>query len=241
MTTEGGAFETLLEIQERDTAADRLRHRRATLPERAELSSLEDRLAALEIRLAAARARHAAVAQRQTTLEAEAAAVHRRIGEIDRRLYSGTVSASRELQAMSAEIDSLKALCASVEDDALAAMEEAEPLAEEVSKLEAEGASLRSEADRVRATIAEAESAIDAEVAAQEQVKAGMVGSVPVELLARYERLRAQLGGIGAARLVGSSCSGCHLTLPMSELARIKKRPRDELVFCDQCGRILVR
>jgi predicted nucleic acid-binding Zn-ribbon protein len=227
------AFEVVLEIQESDMAADRLRHRRETLAERAELASVEERLEALESRLAAARARHAVVAERQAKLEAEAAALDRRIGEIDRRLYSGTVSASRELLAMSAEIDSLRGLCTSVENDALAAMEEAEPLAAR--------AALGAEADRLRAAIVEAESVIDDEVAAQERVKAGMVGSVPVELLARYERLRAQLGGIGAARLVGSSCSGCHLTLPMSELARIKKRPLDELVFCDQCGRILVR
>ena len=36
------------------------------------------------------------------------AAVERRITEVDRRLYSGEVSASRELQAMAAEIEALK-------------------------------------------------------------------------------------------------------------------------------------
>lgn len=222
-------------------AADRLRHRRATLVERRELTTVEERQEAVQSRLAAARARHAVVAERQDRLEAEAAALDRRIGEIDRRLYSGTVSASRELQAMSAEIDSLKALRSLVESDALAAMEEADPLAEQVSELEAEGAALDGDAERLRVALAEAEAAIDAEVAVQEQAKEGMAGSVPAELLDTYEQLRAKLGGVGAARLVGSSCSGCHLTLPMSELARIKKKPPDELVLCDQCGRILVR
>ena len=49
------------------------------------------------------------------------------------------------------------------------------------------------------------------------------------------------LGGVGAARLVGPSCTGCHLTLPAQELDRIRREPPDALVFCDQCGRILVR
>lgn len=235
------AFETLLEIQEIDTAADRLRHRRATLAERAELEALEQQVAAIEARLVAARARHAVVAERQAKLEAEVAALDRRIGEVDRRLYSGTVSASRELLAMSAEIESMKALRSSLENDALAAMEEAEPLADDVAGLEAQRAAVGDDADRLRDAIAEAEAVIDADVAAQEELKAGMVGTVPAPLMASYEQLRAKLGGIGAARLVGSSCAGCHLTLPMSELARIKRQPRDELVFCDQCGRILVR
>jgi predicted nucleic acid-binding Zn-ribbon protein len=46
---------------------------------------------------------------------------------------------------------------------------------------------------------------------------------------------------VGAARVVGSSCGGCHLTLPATELDRIRRAEPDALVTCDQCGRILVR
>jgi predicted nucleic acid-binding Zn-ribbon protein len=235
------AFETLLEIQERDTAADRLRRRRATLPERSELAALDEQRAALDTRLVAARARRGLVADHQAKLEDEVASLDRRIGDLDRRLYSGEISASRDLQAMAAEIESLKALRSLVENDALAAIEEAEPLAQEVAGLEAERADLDGRAELLRRGIAEAEAAIDADVAAEEHAKAQMTGAVPADLLSTYERLRAKFGGVGAARLVGNSCSGCHLTLPMSELARIKKQPPDELVLCDQCGRILVR
>ncbi|HEX2064156.1 MAG TPA: C4-type zinc ribbon domain-containing protein, partial [Acidimicrobiales bacterium] len=107
--------------------------------------------------------------------------------------------------------------------------------------LEEKRSALVAEAARVREVIAEAEAAIDADVAGEEEAKAELARAVPPELLRTYEGLREKMGGIGAARLVGSSCSGCHLTLPMSELARIKKEPPDALVLCDQCGRILVR
>ena len=39
---------------------------------------------------------------------------------------------------------------------------------------------------------------------------------------------------------VTTSCSGCHLTLPATEIDRIKKAPPDAFFTCDQCGRILV-
>jgi len=68
-----------------------------------------------------------------------------------------------------------------------------------------------------------------------------VAAQVPAELLARYERLRAKLAGTGAARLVGESCGGCHLTLPAMEVDRIRRAPPDEVLTCDQCGRILVR
>ena len=78
-------------------------------------------------------------------------------------------------------------------------------------------------------------------MATLEGERGGLAAGIPDDLHATYDRLRAKLGGIGAAKLVGGSCSGCHLTLPAQERARIKAAPPDELVFCDQCGRILVR
>ena len=235
------SLEVLLEVQERDTAADRLRHRRTTLPERAELASVEGRIGALDARLVQARGRREAAGARQDRLEAEVQALDQRIREIERRLYSGTVSASRELQAMAGEVDALKARRSSIEDEGLAALEEAEPLVAEVASLEAERQALVEETDRLKAAIAEAEAAIDAEVAVELEARNGKAAALSGELLETYERLRKELGGVGAARLVGNSCSGCHLVLPMSELARLRREPADVVVLCDQCGRILVR
>jgi predicted nucleic acid-binding Zn-ribbon protein len=234
-------LETLLQVQERDTAIDRLRHRRATLPERSALSVLDDRVAGLEARITEITARSEAVAARQSQLESEVGILEARIKEIERRLYSGTVSASRELQAMSAEVASLKRRRSSVEDEVLVAMEEGEPLSRQLETLDAERDQLDAESEGLRAVLVEAEVTIDAEITTESTARAAAADAVPPELILTYERLRARLDGVGAARLVGSSCSGCHLVLPSAELARVKKEPPDALVFCDQCGRILVR
>ena len=44
----------------------------------------------------------------------------------------------------------------------------------------------------------------------------------------------------GVARLVGSTCQGCHLTIPATEVDRIRRQPAGTLAFCDNCGAILV-
>ncbi|MDQ3681388.1 MAG: C4-type zinc ribbon domain-containing protein [Actinomycetota bacterium] len=234
-------LQSLIRVQERDTATDRLRYRRANLPERSLLSGLERRLADLEARLTDVRARRDAVGARQSRLEEEVRSLDARVQEIDRRLYSGTVTASRELQAMSAEVSAIKARRSAVEDAVLEAMEEHEPLALELASLERQRAELVGESEHLRATLAESEVAIDAEIAAEEDARADAAQSVASDLLSTYEGLRSRLGGVGASRLVGSSCSGCHLVLPAAEVARVKREPPDALVFCDQCGRILVR
>ena len=234
-------LETLMKVQERDTTIDRLRHRRAALPERSALSVLEQRVADLEARITEITARSEAVGARQSQLESEVGALEARIKEIERRLYSGTVSASRELQAMSAEVASLKRRRSSVEDEVLVAMEEGEPLSRQLGTLDAERNQLDAESEGLRAVLVEAEVTIDAEITTESTARAAAADAVPPELILTYEGLRARLDGIGAARLVGSSCSGCHLVLPSAEVARVKREPPDALVFCDQCGRILVR
>jgi predicted nucleic acid-binding Zn-ribbon protein len=65
--------------------------------------------------------------------------------------------------------------------------------------------------------------------------------SVPASLLAEYEPLRHRLGGVAIAKLEGGSCKGCHLKLSNFELDRIRALPTDEVVHCEECGRILVR
>ena len=228
-------------MQEHDTAADRLRHRRRTLPELAELAGVEEALAVLEQARAEASGRRDEVARRQRALEDELASTEAKIGQIEKRMYSGVVSAPRELQAMQADVESLRRRRSTLEDGVLEAMGEHEPLDEEVSTLDRERERLDQEGARLRAAVAETQVAIDAELAAEERGRADAAAGVPEDLMGRYERLRTRLDGIGAAPLVGGRCGGCHLSLPATEVDRIRREPPDALITCEQCGRILVR
>ncbi|HEX2274936.1 MAG TPA: C4-type zinc ribbon domain-containing protein [Acidimicrobiales bacterium] len=234
-------FQQLLRVQEHDTAADRLRHRKATLPALAELAAVEKSLAEVEPALEEASARRAAVAREQRRLEDELAATEARIADLERRLYSGVVSAPRELQAMQADVESLRRRRSALEDDVLETMTDREPLDAEVAELEADRARLDAEGSRLRGLLAEAQAGIDAELAGEEARRAEAAAGLPADLTALYERLRARHGGVGAAPLVGARCGGCHLTLPATEIDRIRREPPEALVTCDQCGRILVR
>jgi predicted nucleic acid-binding Zn-ribbon protein len=93
-------FEALLAVQDLDTALDQHAHRRARTPERAELAALDGQLASVDQRLADSAARRDEVAGREARLEAELAATEARIAEVNKRLYGGTVSATRELFEM---------------------------------------------------------------------------------------------------------------------------------------------
>lgn len=234
-------FHQLLRVQEHDTTADRLRHRRQTLPELAELARVEESLAGVESALSDASGRLATLAREQRRLEDDLASTEARITHLERRLYSGVVSAPRDLQAMQSDLESLRRRRSTLEDEVLDVMGEREPVDEEVAALTAERARLEGDGARLRGLVAEAQAGIDAELAAEEVRRAEAVVGVPADITALYERLRAKYGGVGAAPLMGARCGGCHLSLPATEIDRIRREPPDALVSCDQCGRILVR
>lgn len=235
------ALETLLEVQDHDTRIDQLRHRKQTLPEKADLADLRKRRAAIEAARSDVVARRDEVAERQAKAEADIAAAEKRINEIDERMRSGAVTASRDLQAMQGEIDTIKERISTLEDAGLEAMEEREPLDAEVDGFDAQLAAIDEQAADLQARIASAEADIDAELATEQAARDSVASEVPADLSKAYEALRTRLGGIGAARLDGNRCSGCHLTLPATELDRIRHMDADALVHCEQCGRILVR
>jgi predicted nucleic acid-binding Zn-ribbon protein len=235
------SFEALLAVQDLDTTLDQHRRRRSGLPERGELAAIDTWMASVDQRLAEASSRRDEVAARQDTLEQELAATVARKSDISKRLYGGTVSATRDLQAMAAEVESLAGRASDLEDRVFALMEEREPLEAEVAVIEGEKGRLGAKRAGVQERIDAAEAEIDAEIQLDNDRRAEAAAGVPADLMATYEQLRTRLGGVGAARLVGPSCTGCHLVLPSTELDRLRKGPPDALVFCDQCGRILVR
>ena len=178
---------------------------------------------------------------RQATLEQQIDASRARRVELEKKMYGGQESDARALGAMNDEVRQLARHISELEDRELEVMEALEPLDAALSAVDGERAVLDQDTARLLGAIAEAERALDADIAAQAGARAVVAATLPGPLLTRYEKLRTRLGGTGAARLSGGSCGGCHLALPAMEVDRIRKAPPDAVITCDQCGRILVR
>ena len=238
---DASVLERLLEVQAHDTTIDQLRHRRSHLPQRAELERLGTAIAAVEGQLVPVHQRLDGLGRSQRRLEDEVAGLEAKASEAERKLGSGAVTAPRELQAMQESVESLRRRARSLEDELLEIMEESETVTARSDELTAERDRLDAEAGGLRAALAEAEVAIDGDLEREQSARADQASEVPAELLATYEKLRDRLDGIGVARLDGNRCTGCHLSLPATEIDQIKRQPPDAVVRHEECGRILVR
>jgi uncharacterized protein len=233
-------LEHLLGVQAHDLALDRLRHRRETLPERTALDAARRRLVVVGSDLAELTTRRDTVRAEEKRLDDEAQALGARAAEADQKLYSGTVTSPRELQAMQADVEMLKRHRTDLEDRELDVMEEREALDAQITAREDEEKRERDLTARLASAIAHAEAEIDAEAAREHAARAELAASVSDALLRDYERRRAQNRGAGAARLVGTTCQACHLTIPSTEAERIRRSAGESPAYCDNCGAILV-
>lgn len=236
-----GSLDDLLTVQEHDSAIDRLRARRERLPERQQLGEHQAAAGSLDSQLAVIQGQRDGVVREERQLDDNVSALATRIKEVEEELYSNRVMNPRELQALQADIEQLRRQRNSLEDQELDAMERREGLDGEVAQLEEKLSGVRTELDRLASTVTQQEHEIGAELDTERSSRDEAAARVPPELLETYEAIRARNDGVGAARLVGGTCQGCHLALPAVEVDRIKRLPADEVVRCDQCGAILVR
>ncbi len=234
------ALQDLLAVQDLDLALDQLRHRRAHLPERQELARIDGEARGLQGHFGELDAARVGLADRQAKAEAELASTEERSGLISKRMYGGQVSASKDLQAMSAELEQLKARSSALEDAVLEVLEALEPLDAQAAEVRAGLERLAGERAEVASRLAGTEGQIDSEIADAAGRRDEAAARVPEPLLATYERLRTRLGGVGVARLVGNHCDGCHLALSAAELDQVRHLPEGEVYTCEQCSRILV-
>jgi predicted nucleic acid-binding Zn-ribbon protein len=233
-------LDTLLELQARDTAIDRLRHRRDTIPERGSLDEVRTDLTAVEKQLADASERRDEVVSEERKLDDEAGSLETKAIEVERTMYSGEVTSPRELQMMQADVDQLRRHRGSLEDRELEVMERREALDADVGELETRARELQADAARLESVLSAAEAEIDEELAGERAARDTLAATVDGALLDDYERCRERARGVGAARLNGTTCQGCHLSIPSVEAERIRKSPPGTVAHCDNCGCVLV-
>ncbi len=157
------------------------------------------------------------------------------------RLDSGAVTSPKDLESLQREITSLAKRQGDLEDIVLEVMERRESAQERVTELTARVSAVQAKADDATARRDAATKELDEEAATVTKERELVAGSVPADLLKLYDKLRAQSGGVGAARLYQRRCEGCRLELNITEVNDVKAASPEAVLRCENCHRILVR
>ncbi|WP_432250963.1 zinc ribbon domain-containing protein [Streptomyces sanyensis] len=231
----------LLDVQALDVRLAQLAHKRASLPEHAELESLNKDLAQLRDLLVAAQTEESDTAREQTKAEQDVDQVRQRAARDQQRLDSGAVSSPKDLENLQREIVSLARRQGDLEDIVLEVMERREAAQERAGELTGRVGSVQAKVDDATERRDAAQRELDDEAASATKEREVVAASVPADLMKLYEKLRVQQGGVGAARLFQRRCEGCRLELNITELNEVRAAAPDAVLRCENCRRILVR
>lgn len=231
----------LLRLQDIDLALDQQDFRRTNLPQHAQLVELATRIDAAERDSVQWATRAGDLTRQVRRVEGDVEQVRARVQRDRALLDSGSITSGKQLTDLEREVGSLNRRISDLEDDQLAVMEELEDAIGQSDAAAAELEALRTEEAAVTASRDQAIDEIAGQMAAVQADQAATRSEIPEQLLALYSKLRAQLGGVGAARLRHGRCEGCHLQLPPTEYASLRAAPADEVARCEECRRILVR
>ncbi|MCY3634212.1 MAG: C4-type zinc ribbon domain-containing protein [bacterium] len=234
-------FQRLLTVQDHDTRIHQLRHRFDTLAERASLVAAQQACQQIHQQREAKQVERLELQRNLKRNEDELAALEDRVKRENDRLYSGEVTGTRELLTLQEEVNGLRSRCSEMESDALELMEAIEQIESEVVDLETSFEAAEDEVAAAQQRLAEAEAVVQAEIEQENAARSTAASDISEAALASYEGLRNRMGGVAVARLSNGTCEGCHLALSAMELDRIRHAPADEVCYCEECGRILVR
>jgi predicted nucleic acid-binding Zn-ribbon protein len=231
----------LLELADLDIELGRLDHRRRTLPESTELAQLSERAAKVRDAITIADTNLADLDRELTRAEKDVDQVRVRIEKDNQRLDAGQVSNARELESLQAEVASLRKRQGDLEEVVLELMERREAAQALRDGAAAEGETVTADEAALTARRDAAVAEIDEQAAKAAAARATAAADVPADLVALYDKIRATVGGRGAAELRRGQCGGCREMLSTVELNEIRAAAPDEVIRHEECRRILVR
>lgn len=232
--------QTLKEIQELDTQIRRLGREIEGLSEKHLLGEIAQELKTARGAETEVEGRLEEISHRQHKLDGELDILASKVAKEEEKLFSGTIMNPKELQAIQAEIFSLRKKRDEMETEDLEEMEEIDRLTSEAA---AARGRTQEDVSRERAAKADYDSELallQSDVRALEVKRDSLKALLPAEVRADYDSLLESKGGLAVVPILqGRSCGGCRIDFSRTQIDRFH---HGEGIFrCEFCRRILVK
>ena len=231
----------VLDLQACDTALDQAQFKLKRLPEAQRLQELQQIAADLRLREVAGITE---VADRELDVakaEEDVAVVRERSSKDQHLLDSGAISDSKQLTELQHEVTSLARRQAELEDVEIEILQQLEDAQKNLSTIQAAQAANNEELAKAEVAVTVAVAEIEASIDSLKHQRADIVAGIPSDLLKIYDKVRADNGGIGAARLYQQRCDGCRIQLNTTAMSVVRNAKPEDLIRCEECRAILVR
>lgn len=177
------------------------------------------------------------VQRKQRELEAEVDDLKAKASAAEGKLYGGTLKNPKELSSLQEQSKNYHKKISELEDKILDIMAEIETVGQQISAKRKEADRIEAEWRAEQALLLQEQAEINTELSELEDKKKECNSKIDAASLELYRLLREKRQGRAVAKVERGMCQGCHISLPMSEMQRVKQS--QEIVQCGSCERIL--
>lgn len=164
--------------------------------------------------------------------------VNASIAVLNNKLYGGEVQSTRELENMEKKLSALQTEQSAIEDEILSVMEEMEKDELKTSELCRQEEKEQARLQKVKAQAQKELQAARQELAKLNERRNGIMEQLEAPLLQKYQDLSRKMQGQCVSLVKEGFCGICNVSLPSAFRARILTP--GQLVFCENCGSLLV-
>ncbi|OCL25195.1 hypothetical protein U472_12560 [Orenia metallireducens] len=169
--------------------------------------------------------------------EFEDARLVRKEKDYKEQLYSGAISNPKELQKLQEKLNTTLKSKEELEDNLLELMLELEAKEDELISLKEDLESKQEELLNLEEDYQQGTTKINQELVRINSAKEEIFDKLEDKLILEYENLYRRKRGRVVVEISDGYCMGCRMLLPVNLVEEVKSS--EEIVYCENCGRIL--
>lgn len=229
----------LLELQTVDSQLSRLQAAKRKAKVLEDISATTNQAKEVNAQGVALKSELSAARRDLSLVETEVEQTTSRLNAQQQRLDSGTASA-RELSAIQQEIGSLKKRLSDLEDRQLEEMSRFEEIESKLEAAKAKVAELKTAYDALMTQKEEEFAQIDSEIDQLTQQRSQLADAIDADLLAEYDHIREETGGLAVVGLHGIRAEGLEMDFSVAQEHQIRSAAEDDVIISEDHGYILV-
>lgn len=230
----------LLDLQELDTKITKLHFRLKKLPHLTQLAELSEKDRKQDEKHTQLSALKTDKQREITSLENDLAGIQNRLQTQQQRLDAGA-GTPKELVRLQEEIQQMRKRISDLEEQMLSVlgeMEQLEDIEQQIAQHKQEHAQ---EISRLKEEVGIENSQITAQLQQLENEREQKAEPLDSQLLALYEQVRTQTGGVGAVKVVDGRAVGYDLAFSVAEIAYLRAAKPEEIITSEDEGYLLIR
>jgi len=227
----------LLKLQENDVMEDELNQKLRVISDKEEISIIKQTISGQEAALKTKCDNIDTITREIRSLDRKLHVLEEALKLTVDKMYGGDINTVKELSKLQKKQDDIKRRAENVEDNALKLMVEVENLRNSVTRDKTDIEHGKKEYEQKQLKKQGEIDRINKELDNVKVEKQNLINLIPAKLLDKYKKVK-RLKRVAVAPLSEGKCSGCRMEVSIVLAQEVKRG--ESLVYCENCGRILV-